>query len=41
MIVVGDVVGQGGERLLPFVATVVDGVDLDAGEVRVDWGADW
>jgi len=30
-----------GERLLPFVPGVVDKVDVAAGEVRVDWGADW
>lgn len=32
---------DGGERLLPFIANVVERVDLDAGAVRVDWGADW
>lgn len=31
----------GGERLLPFIATVVKEIDMDAGEIRVDWGADW
>jgi 16S rRNA processing protein RimM len=29
------------ERLLPLVGTVIDAVDLDAGEIRVDWGRDW
>jgi 16S rRNA processing protein RimM len=29
------------ERLLPFVEAVVRKVDLKAGVVRVDWGADW
>ena len=32
---------EGGERLLPYVAAVVEQVDLQAGEIRVDWGADW
>lgn len=30
-----------GERLIPFVATVVQGVDLGAGVVSVDWESDW
>lgn len=29
------------ERLLPFVETVVKGVDVAAGCIRVDWGKDW
>ena len=29
------------ERLLPFVAQVVQGVDVKGGVIRVDWGADW
>jgi 16S rRNA processing protein RimM len=29
------------ERLLPMVAAVIDKVDLDAGEIHVDWGRDW
>ncbi|HUY04358.1 MAG TPA: ribosome maturation factor RimM [Rhodocyclaceae bacterium] len=29
------------ERLLPFVAKVVKGVDVGGGVIRVDWGADW
>jgi len=32
---------QGGERLIPFVAPVLERIDLDAGEIHVDWGADW
>ncbi len=30
-----------GERLLPWVPSVVEAIDLDSGVVRVDWGADW
>lgn len=29
------------ERLIPFVAAYVREVDLQAGCLRVDWGADW
>jgi 16S rRNA processing protein RimM len=29
------------ERLLPFVPSVIRGVDLQSGVVEVDWGADW
>ena len=32
---------EGGERLLPFVPTVVKGVDLAAGLIHVDWQSDW
>ena len=32
---------EGGERLLPVVPTVVLGVDLGSGVMRVDWQADW
>jgi 16S rRNA processing protein RimM len=35
------VAGGGKERLLPVVPSVIRGVDLQAGVVRVDWGADW
>jgi 16S rRNA processing protein RimM len=28
-------------RLLPWVSAVVKRVDLDAGRIEVDWGADW
>ncbi len=35
------VVGEGKERLLPLVPTVVLRVDLEAGVMEVDWGADW
>ena len=31
----------GGERLLPYIPSVVIGIDLVSGEIRVDWGADW
>jgi 16S rRNA processing protein RimM len=30
-----------GERLVPATAEVIRKVDLDAGTVEVDWGADW
>ena len=30
-----------GERLVPATAEVIQKVDLDAGTVEVDWGADW
>jgi 16S rRNA processing protein RimM len=36
---VGD--GEGAERLLPFVASVVLDVDMTARRIRVDWEADW
>src|SRR5574337_159775 len=29
------------ERLIPFVAAYVDGVDLEAKLIRVDWQKDW
>jgi len=32
---------QGGERLVPLAGPVVRRVDLEAGVVEVDWGADW
>jgi 16S rRNA processing protein RimM len=32
---------DGGERLLPLVPAIVQGVDTDAGVVRVDWQSDW
>jgi 16S rRNA processing protein RimM len=31
----------GGERLVPVAGEVIRKVDLDAGTVEVDWGADW
>jgi 16S rRNA processing protein RimM len=31
----------GAEHLLPLVGQVVESIDLAAGEIRVDWGADW
>jgi len=36
------VVRDGGlERLLPWAPRVIDEVEMDAGRLRVDWGADW
>ncbi len=35
------VAGEAGERLLPFVPSVVKLVDENAGRIVVDWGADW
>ncbi|MBI1964849.1 MAG: 16S rRNA processing protein RimM, partial [Betaproteobacteria bacterium] len=35
------VVQGGRERLIPFIAEVIRDVDLAAGVVRVDWGADY
>ena len=32
---------EGGQRLLPVAGEVIRRVDLDAGTVEVDWGADW
>lgn len=32
---------DGTERLLPFVDAVVLSVDRAAGQIRVEWGADW
>lgn len=32
---------DGRERLLPFVASVVAGIDLASRRIRVDWGSDW
>ena len=32
---------EGGERLLPATAEVIRKVDLEAGRIEVDWGADW
>jgi 16S rRNA processing protein RimM len=32
---------QGGERLIPFVAPVLERIDLDGGEIHVDWDASW
>jgi ribosomal 30S subunit maturation factor RimM len=29
------------QRLLPFVAAVIEEVDLAASRIRVDWGRDW
>jgi 16S rRNA processing protein RimM len=35
------VASEEGERLLPFIAQVVQEVDIDAGRILVDWGKDW
>ncbi len=29
------------ERLIPFTAPIVQAVDAEAGQIKVDWGADW
>jgi len=29
------------ERLLPMAGSVIDGIDLPAREIRVDWGREW
>lgn len=36
-----DVVDGETERLIPFVGVYIKDVDLAAGEIRVDWEADW
>jgi 16S rRNA processing protein RimM len=33
--------GRGPERLIPFVPAIVDGVDIGAGRIDVDWGEDY
>jgi 16S rRNA processing protein RimM len=35
------VVQNGRERLIPFIAEVIRGVDADAGVITVEWGADF
>jgi 16S rRNA processing protein RimM len=37
----GDAERGGAERLLPYVASVVERVDLEARSVVVNWGVDW
>lgn len=32
---------EGGERLLPVAGDVIQRIDLEAGRVEVEWGADW
>jgi ribosomal 30S subunit maturation factor RimM len=32
---------KGGERLLPVAGDVIQKIDLGAGRVEVEWGADW
>ena len=36
-----EVAGASGARLLPWVSAVVKHVDLGAGRIEVEWGADW
>ncbi len=36
-----DAVTDDGERLIPFVAAYVDGVDLTERLITVDWGLDY
>jgi ribosomal 30S subunit maturation factor RimM len=36
-----ELTGAQGARLLPWVGVVVKRVDLEAGRIEVDWGADW
>ena len=36
-----ELAGANGTRLLPWVGAVVKQVDLDAGRIEVEWGADW
>ena len=31
----------GPERLIPFVAAIIDRVDVDGGRIEVDWGSDY
>lgn len=33
--------GEGNQRLLPFVAAVIEEVDLAGGRIRVNWELDW
>jgi 16S rRNA processing protein RimM len=35
------VAGEDRERLVPFVPPVIRAVDVEAGVVELDWGADW
>jgi 16S rRNA processing protein RimM len=36
-----EVADASGSRLVPWVSAVVKQVDLDAGRIAVEWGADW
>src|SRR5262245_3102277 len=36
-----ELAGESGQKLLPWVSAVVKQVDLEAGRIEVDWGADW
>src|SRR3954464_2677115 len=38
---VGGTGAKGGTRLIPWVSAIVKGVDLERGEVLVEWSADW
>jgi ribosomal 30S subunit maturation factor RimM len=40
-LVLGGFGPEGGERLLPYVPTVISDVDFGSGVLRVDWGIDW
>ena len=31
----------GAERLIPYVPAIIDAVDVEAGRIDVDWGADY
>ena len=33
--------GEGGETLMPFIASVIQQVDLKNKKIRVDWQADY
>jgi 16S rRNA processing protein RimM len=35
------VVGEDRERLVPFVPPVIRAIDVEAGVVELEWGADW
>jgi ribosomal 30S subunit maturation factor RimM len=41
MRVTGKAISGASERLIPFVAAIVDRVDVDAGRIDVDWGEDY
>jgi 16S rRNA processing protein RimM len=36
-----ELAGASGTRLVPWVGAVVRQVDLEAGRIEVEWGADW
>lgn len=39
--VAGEEAQGGEERLIPYVPAIIDRVDLEAGTIEVDWGADY